>query len=49
VLELDLSVDSDAVVRELNKVRDELVKANTAQNEEMMNELLEELKRMIAN
>jgi hypothetical protein len=47
VLELDLKVDPDAVVRELNKARDELIKATTAKNEELLGELLEELKRIV--
>jgi serine/threonine protein kinase len=49
LLELDMKGDLDAMVRELNKVRDEIVQANTEHNEEMMNELLEELKRMISD
>jgi serine/threonine protein kinase len=47
-LELDVKGDPDAVMRELDKVRDGIVQANADHNEEMMNELLEELKRMIA-
>jgi serine/threonine protein kinase len=48
LLELDLKVDPDTVVRELNKARDGIIRANAEGNEEMMSELLEDLKRMIA-
>jgi serine/threonine protein kinase len=48
LLELDLKVDPDTVIRELNKARDGIIRANAEGNEELMNEMLEELKRMIA-
>jgi serine/threonine protein kinase len=49
LLELDVKgSDLDGVVRELGHVRDEIIQANAEHNEEMMRELLEELKRMIS-
>jgi hypothetical protein len=47
LLELDLNCYSEIVGRELKKVSDGIIQANAQHNEEMMNELLDELKRMI--
>jgi hypothetical protein len=47
MLELDLRVDHDVVVGALNKLRDGFIQAQAERNEEMLNVLLEEMKRMV--
>jgi serine/threonine protein kinase len=47
LLELDLKIDPEVVIRELNKVCDRVIQAQADKNEMMLNGLLEELKRVM--